>query len=77
MPSQKTKFGGDWNDNFYEIALQRRENSFDGVSPRRVGLGGAVKDTVIVGPRVGVVTVVLGARLGKGGKGVVDERTGG
>ena len=39
-----------------------------------VGCGG---EGGVVGLRAGVVTVVLGARLGEGGAEVVDERTDG
>jgi hypothetical protein len=68
----KTQSGGDrktrTNVSLREIASERRENTFDGVSSQRVGLGGAVKDTGVVGLRAGAVTVVLGARLGCRGR---------
>jgi hypothetical protein len=66
---QKSKWETRTDNNIREIAEERRGNIFDGVSPQRVGLGGAVKDGGVVGPRVVAVTVVLGARLGSGGRG--------
>jgi len=52
----KLKRGTRKDNNIREIASERRRNIFDGVSPRRIGLGvagGAVKEAEIAGPRAG------------------------
>ena len=72
-PAKPKAKSGQWetrtNKNIREIASERRGTSFDGVSPRGVGLGiagGAVKD-------VGVVTPA--GEFGSGGKRLARGRT--